>query len=57
VHLSATGLGFAELDGVTEALEDGDDGFSGVGEESVVVAGDEEGDEHGVADSRLYLSG
>lgn len=41
VHLPAAGLGFAELDGVAEAFEDGNDGFSGLGEESVVVAGDE----------------
>ena len=46
VHLAAAGLGLTELDGVAEAFEDGDDGFTGFGEESVVVAGNEERDQH-----------
>jgi hypothetical protein len=47
VHLSATGLGLAEFDGVSQALEHGYNGSSSAREERVVVAGDEEGDVHG----------
>ena len=57
VHLAAAGLRLAEFDGVAQAFEHGYDGPSGSREERVVVAGDEEGDVHGAADSRLYLSG
>ena len=44
VHLAAAGLGEGEVDGVAEALEDLRDGDAGLGEERVVIAGDEERD-------------
>jgi hypothetical protein len=44
VHLAAAGLSGGEVDGVSEALEDADDGLPGGGEEGVVIAGDEERD-------------
>ena len=47
MHLAATGLGGAEFDGVAQALEHGDDSFARLGEQGVVVASDEQGDEHG----------
>jgi hypothetical protein len=47
VHLAAAGLGLAELDGVSQALEHGYDGPAGLWEERVVVAGDEEGNVQG----------
>ena len=46
VHLSAAGLRVAELDRVPEPLEHRHDRLAGLGEERVVVAADEEGDEH-----------
>jgi hypothetical protein len=46
VHLAAAGLLGTELDFVAEAFEDAYDGFACLGEESVVVAGDEERDTH-----------
>ena len=48
VHLAAAGLAGGEDDGVAQALEEADHGFSRVGEEGVVVAGDEEGYLHGL---------
>jgi hypothetical protein len=48
VHLAATGLALAKFDGVSEALEHSYNGSTGLREESVVVAGDEEGDVHGI---------
>ncbi len=47
VHLSAAGLGERELDGVAEAFEDASDGDARLGEEGVIVAGDEECDAQG----------
>jgi len=47
VHLAAAGLGWGEVDGVAEALEDTDDGLAGTGEERVVITGDEERDAQG----------
>jgi hypothetical protein len=44
VHLAAAGLSGGKVDGVTEAFEDADDGFSGLGKQGVVVAGDKERD-------------
>jgi len=47
VHLATAGLGEGEVDGVAEALEDLRDGDAGLGEERVVIAGDEERDLQG----------
>ena len=47
VHLSAACLGERELDGVAEAFEHAGDGDSRLGEEGVVVTGDEECDAQG----------
>ena len=41
VHLSAAGLFDGKVDGVSEAFEQMRDGDSRLGEEGVVVAGDE----------------
>src|SRR5690349_1735350 len=46
VHLAAARLFHGELDGVTEPLQDRGHGLAGVGEERVVVAGDEQRDAH-----------
>ena len=42
VHLAAAGLLPRKIDGVAEAFEHADYGFAGLGEEGVVVAGDEQ---------------
>ena len=47
VHLAAAGLGEGEVEGVAEAFEDARDGDTGLGEERVVIAGDEERDAQG----------
>jgi hypothetical protein len=44
MHLSAAGLSSGEVDGVTKALEYTNNGFARLGEQRVVVAGDEERD-------------
>ena len=41
MHLAAAGLIAAEFDAMAQAFEHGDDGFSGLGEKRVVIAGDE----------------
>ena len=44
MHLAAAGLAWGKDDGVAEALEYAHDGFAGLGEQGVVITGDEEGD-------------
>jgi hypothetical protein len=44
VHLSAAGLLHGELDGVAQTFEHTRDGDSGLREQRVVIAGDEERD-------------
>lgn len=53
VHLAAAGLGLAEFDGMPQALEHSHDGSTGLREERVVVAGDEEGDVQGGLNTSL----
>jgi hypothetical protein len=48
VHLTTTSLGFAKLDCVAEPLQNTHNCFTGFGEESVVVAGDEKRNDHEV---------
>jgi len=57
VHLAAAGLGLAEFDGVSQTLEHGYDGSTGLREEGVVVAGDEEGDVQGGFNTSLHDRG
>jgi hypothetical protein len=54
VHLAAAGLGLAEFDRVSETLEHGYYGSTGLWEESVVVAGDEEGNVQGGFNTSLH---
>jgi hypothetical protein len=42
VHLAATSLGWAELNGMAEALQHSYDGFAGGRKQHIVVARDEE---------------
>jgi hypothetical protein len=44
VHLAAAGLFDGEIDGVAQAFEQARNGDAGLGEQRVVVAGDEERD-------------